>query len=93
VDQASRRSFGGDSTKQRLGDEILRHTFSHGVAHDFSSKEVFVPSKVQPAFSRGEWSKKRRSASPPRTVRAPFSAYGSPSKRGPWPLQHHDTVK
>ena len=32
-----------------------------------------------------EWSKKRRSASPPRTVRAPFSAYGSLFKLGPWP--------
>ncbi|GGB13613.1 replicative DNA helicase [Brucella endophytica] len=32
-----------------------------------------------------EWSKKRKCASPPRTVRAPFSAYGSLFKLGPWP--------
>ncbi|MGV1862114.1 hypothetical protein ACQZ64_30285, partial [Rhizobium rhizogenes] len=33
-----------------------------------------------------EWSKKRNCASPPRTVLAPFSAYGSLFKLGPWPL-------
>ena len=32
-----------------------------------------------------EWSRKRVSASPPRTVRAPFSAYGSPFNLGPRP--------
>jgi hypothetical protein len=40
-----------------------------------------------------EWSKKRISASPPRTVRAPFSAYGSPFKSGPWPLRHPDIAR
>jgi hypothetical protein len=37
-----------------------------------------------------EWSRKRMSASPPRTVRAPFSAYGSLFNLGPRPWQHHD---
>src|SRR6516165_4130624 len=40
-----------------------------------------------------EWSKKRISASPPRTVQAPFSAYGSPFKSGPWPLRHPDIAR
>src|SRR6476661_4478868 len=31
--------------------------------------------------------------SPPRTVRAPFSAYGSPFKSGPWPLRHRDIAR
>src|SRR5450756_2342879 len=48
--------------------------------------------EIQKAVRHREWSKKRMSASPPRTVRAPFSAYGSPFKPGPWPLRHPDIV-
>ena len=40
-----------------------------------------------------EWSRKRMSASPPRTVRAPFSAYGSLFNLGPRPWRHHDSEK
>jgi len=46
----------------------------------------------EPLPSR-EWSKKRCCASPPRTVRAPFSAYGSLFNLGPWPWQRHDNLR
>jgi hypothetical protein len=41
--------------------------------------------QIEEAASDREWSKKRCCASPPRTVLAPFSAYGSLFKLGPWP--------
>ena len=52
---------------------------------DATSGGVDHESDVYEALPGREWSKKRRSTSPPRTVRAPFSAYGSLFKLGPWP--------
>lgn len=54
-------------------------------ANDATSEDVYDKGHIDEALPGGEWSKKRRSASPPRTVRAPFSAYGSLFKLGPWP--------
>ena len=65
-----------------LGDELYRRLISVGF---FDRMEI--------SNSSESWSKKRMSASPPRTVRAPFSAYGSPFKPGPWPLRHPDIVR
>jgi hypothetical protein len=52
---------------------------------DAASKSVDHKSDVDEALPGRQWSKKRGCASPPRTVRAPFSAYGSLFKLGPWP--------
>lgn len=54
-------------------------------ANDTPGECINDESDVDEALPSGQWSKKRRSASPPRTVRAPFSAYGSLFKLGPWP--------
>ena len=54
MNQTSSGSFGRNSAEQRLGDEILRHTVSHGVAHDFSGVEILMAGKVQPTFRRGD---------------------------------------
>jgi len=54
MNQPSRRPLGSDGAKQRLGDQILCHTFPHGVAHDFSSKEILVTGKIQPTLGRGD---------------------------------------
>ena len=48
---------------------------------------------VDEALPSRQWSKKRCCASPPRTVRAPFSAYGSLFNLGPWPWQRHDNLR
>ena len=48
--------------------------------------------QIHPLAFDLRWSKKRDCASPPRTVYAPFSAYGSPFKLGSWPWRHHDSV-
>ena len=60
-------------------------SLGHRPADDLHRGEILDGSKVEPAFARQKWSKKRFRASPPRTVRAPFSAYGSPFKFGSWP--------
>ena len=62
-------------------------------ADDPTGERVDDEGDVDEASPRGEWSKKRGCASPPRTVRAPFSAYGSLFNRGPWPWQHHDNLR
>jgi hypothetical protein len=54
-------------------------------ANDAPGKNVDHKGHVDEALPGSEWSKKRGCASPPRTVRAPFSAYGSLFKLGPWP--------
>ena len=64
---------------------------AHPPADDTARIGVDDEGHVDEARPGAEWSKKRRCASPPRTVLAPFSAYGSPFKLGPWPLQHHDS--
>ena len=46
---------------------------------------VFLEAEGFPKNFLYKWSKKRICASSPRTVRAPFSAYGSPFNLGPWP--------
>ncbi len=58
---------------QITGHDVAREVVKHG-------REIVPPPSGDP-----EWSKKRERASPPRTVRAPFSAYGSLFKLGPWP--------
>ncbi len=58
---------------------------AHPPANDATSEDVDDKGHVDETLPGGEWSKKRRSTSPPRTVRAPFSAYGSLFKLGPWP--------
>jgi hypothetical protein len=62
-------------------------------AHDPAGIGIDDEGDVDEAGPGLEWSKKRISASPPRTVRAPFSAYGSPFKSGPWPLRHPDIAR
>ena len=52
---------------------------------DAASKGIDYERDVNEALPGRKWSKKRGCASPPRTVRAPFSAYGSLFKLGPWP--------
>ena len=55
----------------------------HRPADDPAAEDVEHHRKIKKARPGGKWSKKRFRASPPRTVRAPFSAYGSPFKPGP----------
>ena len=63
-----------------------------GIADDAARPGIEYHCHVgEPANDR-EWSKKRFRASPPRTVRAPFSAYGSPFKLGPWPWQRRNVA-
>lgn len=52
---------------------------------DAASEGIDHEGDVNEALPGRQWSKKRGCASPPRTVRAPFSAYGSLFKLGPWP--------
>jgi hypothetical protein len=54
-------------------------------ADDVSGENVDDESDINETLPGREWSRKRRSASPPRTVRAPFSAYGSLFNLGPGP--------
>jgi hypothetical protein len=46
MNQTSRRPLGSDSAKQGLGDQILCHAFSHGVAHNLSGKKILVTGKI-----------------------------------------------
>ena len=61
-------------------------------ADDLSGISINDEGDICEPLPCGEWSKKRRGASPPRTVRAPFSAYGSLFNLGPWPWQRHDNL-
>jgi hypothetical protein len=65
----------------------------HRPADDPAAVKIHDRGQIKPALLSLEWSKKRTSASPPRTVRAPFSAYGSPFKSGLWPLRHPDIAR
>lgn len=76
---------------QGIEDEPGMRRPAHPPADDAAGEGVDDERHVDETLPGGEWSKKRRCASPPRTVLAPFSAYGSPFKLGPWPLQHHDS--
>ena len=70
---------------QRIEDEARMCCPACPPADDATSEDVDDKGHVDETLPGGEWSKKRRSTSPPRTVRAPFSAYGSLFKLGPWP--------
>jgi hypothetical protein len=52
---------------------------------DAAGKHADDKGDVDKACPGREWSRKRICASSPRTLRAPFSAYGSPFNLGPWP--------
>jgi hypothetical protein len=60
-------------------------------ADDISGENVDDESDIDEALPGRQWSRKRLSASPPRTVRAPFSAYGSLFNLGPGPWRPHDS--
>ena len=62
----------------------------HPPRQDSACEPVDDRSQINEPPGHGEWSRKRFSASPPRTVRAPFSAYGSLFNRGPRPWRRHD---
>ena len=70
-----------ESIEHELGLEIV----THRPADDTPREGVEDNGQIEKARPCREWSKKRLRASPPRTVHAPFSAYGSPFKLGPWP--------
>src|SRR5450631_1033057 len=93
MDQAGRRLLPLDGHCQSRDRQIRPHVVTHRPADDLPCEKIEHDSQIEPSFLGWEWSKKRISASPPRTVRAPFSAYGSPFKRGPWPLRHPDIVR
>src|SRR5450631_1226925 len=93
VDQAGRRLLPLDGHGQGCDGQFRPHVVTHRPADDFAGEEIEHDGQIEPPFLGWQWSKKRISASPPRTVRAPFSAYGSPFKRGPWPLRHPDIVR
>src|ERR1019366_9218930 len=81
------------SLLQRLDAELGLHGDRYPMAEHPAAEPIDHGDEIDKAVRQGEWSKKRISASPPRTVRAPFSAYGSPFKPGPWPLRHPDIVR
>jgi hypothetical protein len=80
-----KRLVEGIEHKARMGSPACPPT------DDTASEGIDDESHVDEALPGRQWSKKRGCASPPRTVLAPFSAYGSLFKLGPWPLQHHDS--
>jgi hypothetical protein len=76
---------------QRVGDILGSHVGAQLPGDDVAREVVEHGRQIDPAPANDlEWSRKRMSASPPRTVRAPFSAYGSLFNLGPRPWQHHD---
>ena len=86
-------AFDGPAIVERLlqgvEDEAGLGGAGHSPADDPAGKRVDDEGHVDEALPGRKWSRKRVSASPPRTVRAPFSAYGSPFNLGPRPLRHH----
>ena len=93
VDKALRWLLPLDGHGQGRGGLFRPHVITHRPANNLPGARIEHGRQVEPAFTGWQWSKKRTSASPPRTVRAPFSAYGSPFKPGPWPLRHPDIVR
>ena len=73
-----------------IQNELGIHWRGDPPADDAPGEDVDDEGSVDRARPAGKWSKRRCCASPPRTVRAPFSAYGSPFKSGPWPWQPDD---
>src|SRR5208283_4503579 len=88
MDQARRRILPLDGHGQCCDRQFRPHVIAHRPADDLPGEKIEHDGQIEPAFGGWQWSKKRISASPPRTVRALFSAYGSPFKPGPWPLRH-----
>ena len=83
---------GLESEVQRLGDVLGPHVGAQLPGDDVAREVVEHGRQVHPTPPDDlEWSRKRISASPPRTVRAPFSAYGSLFNLGPRPWRHHDS--
>lgn len=93
VDQAA--TVDGSPIVDRLLQGIQHETGvrrpAHPPAHDIAGVNVDHEGHVDEPCPGREWSRKRISASPPRTVRAPFSAYGSLFNLGPRPWRHHDS--
>ncbi len=85
VQQAVGLASAPDRHDESVDDELRRHLSLHRPADDAPREQVDGGGNIEPTFGGPEWSMKRRCASPPRTVRAPFSAYGSLFKLGPWP--------
>jgi len=53
VNQAHRTLFGGQRSQKGRYNQILCHTFSHGIAYDFSGTKILVTGKIQPSFPGG----------------------------------------
>src|ERR1019366_1563042 len=93
VDQARQWLLPLDGHRQGRGGQFRPHVIPHRPSNNLPGAKIEHGRQGEPAFTGWQWGKKRISASPPRTVRAPFSAYGSPFKPGPWPLRHPDIVR
>ena len=85
MDQARRRLLALDGHGQGRDSQFSSHVVTHRPSNNLPGEKIEHDSQIEPAFRGWQWSKKRICASPPRTVRAPFSAYGSPFNLGPWP--------
>ena len=85
MDQARRRILPLDGHGQCCDRQFRPHVIAHRPADDLPGEKIEHDGQIEPSFPSWQWSKKRFRASPPRTVRAPFSAYGSPFNLGPWP--------
>jgi hypothetical protein len=82
---ARRRLLALDGHGQGRDSQFSSHVVTHRPSNNLPGEKIEHDSQIEPAFRGWQWSKKRFRASPPRTVRAPFSAYGSPFNLGPWP--------
>src|SRR5690625_4269337 len=72
---------------QCLDAERLVHGVTQTPGENLATPDVHDGHKVSKTTGHGKWSKKRLRASPPRTVRAPLSAYGSLFNLGVTPSQ------
>jgi len=80
-----RRAVPCQSVVERSEAERGIHCIGDTPRQNRTARPVDDGDEIKKAAADGQWSKKRERASPPRTVRAPFSAYGSLFKLGPWP--------
>jgi hypothetical protein len=90
--RAGEASFRPDRALKKQGSQVCAFTRVNFPADNLPAEDVLDEVEIieQPQHRSGKWSRKRMSASPPRTVRAPFSAYGSLFNPGPRPWRLHD---